>query len=118
MTNNIKKHYFPIQSNTEASVRGVVRRTGKTSERDIERHLVSRAKAAGGQAMKWVSPGQAGVPDRIVLLPMGRLVFVELKAPGCKPTALQVRVMDRLRSLGFDVLVLDSKEAVDALFSA
>lgn len=88
-----------------------------TSERDIERRLVAKAKAAGGQALKWVSPGQAGVPDRIVLLPNGRVVFVELKSPRGKLSAIQARVIDRLRNLGFDVRVIDSKEGVDALFA-
>jgi len=87
------------------------------SERDIERRLVNQAKKMGGQALKWVSPGQAGVPDRIVLLPGGRVVFVELKAPGKKLAPLQERVIERLRGLGFDVRVIDSKEGVDALFA-
>ena len=87
------------------------------SERDIERRLVAKAKAAGGQALKWVSPGQAGVPDRIVLLPNGRVIFVELKSPRGKLSAIQVRVIERLRNLGFDVRVIDSKEGVDALFA-
>jgi hypothetical protein len=87
------------------------------SERDIERRLVAKAKAAGGQALKWVSPGQAGVPDRIVLFPNGRIVFVELKSPRGKLSAIQARVIERLRNLGFEVRVIDSKEGVDALFA-
>ena len=47
----------------------------------------------------------------------GRIVFVELKAPGQKQTAIQVRVTEMLRALGADVRVIDSKEAVDALFA-
>ena len=88
------------------------------SEKQIEQRLVSRAKAAGGLALKWTSPGYAGVPDRIVLMPGGVIRFVELKAPGKKPSPLQVRVMERLSALGFDVRVIDSMEAVDALFAA
>ena len=48
-------------------------------EKDIEQKLVKKVKAAGGLCLKWVCPGWAGVPDRIVLLPFGRVVFVELK---------------------------------------
>lgn len=84
-------------------------------ERAIEERLVGRVKAAGGMAMKWVSPGLSGVPDRICVLPGGRIVFVELKAPGKQPTALQVRVHEMLRRLGAEVHVIDSKEGVDAL---
>lgn len=82
-------------------------------ERDIESYLREKVKAAGGIAYKFVSPGNAGVPDRLVLLPTGRVVFVELKAPGKQPTPLQLRQQRRIRDLGFPVLVLDSKEGVD-----
>ena len=50
-------------------------------EKDIERALVEKVKQHGGYCLKWVCPGWAGVPDRIVLLPGGRVVFVELKRP-------------------------------------
>lgn len=84
-------------------------------ERNIEAYLRDRIKAAGGIAWKWVSPGNSGVPDRIVIAPGGRIVFVELKAPGKKPTALQQVQQERLRSLGCDVRVIDSREGVDEL---
>ena len=82
-------------------------------ERDIETYLRDQVKTAGGIAYKFVSPGNAGVPDRIVLLPGGRVVFVELKAPGKQPTPLQLRQQKRIRNLGFQVLVIDSKAGVD-----
>jgi len=66
-------------------------------------------------AYKWVSPGNNGVPDRIVIVPGGRVVFVELKAPGKKPTQLQQFQQDRLRAMGCDVRVIDSREGVDEL---
>jgi hypothetical protein len=75
----------------------------------IEKHLVAEVKKAGGVAFKFVSPGRRSVPDRIVLLPGGRLVFVECKAPGKPPRADQLREHERLRALGFTVVVLDSK---------
>lgn len=78
-------------------------------ESTIENHLIKQVKAAGGTAYKFVSPGRCGVPDRLVLLPGGRIVFVECKAPGEQPRADQVREHNRLRALGFDVVVLNSK---------
>lgn len=86
-------------------------------ERAVEEHLVGRVKAAGGMAVKWVAPGLSGVPDRICILPGGKIVFVELKAPGKQPTALQLRVHAMLRRLGAEVHVVDSKEDVDALLA-
>ncbi len=64
-------------------------------------------------APKFNSVGRRSVPDRLVLLPGGRMLFVELKAPGKKATPLQEREHMRLRKLGFQVDVLDSKKAVD-----
>jgi len=84
-------------------------------ERDIESYLRERVKAAGGIAYKFTSPGNAGVPDRIVLLPGGRVVFVELKAPGKKSTPLQELQQKRISSMGFEVMVIDSKAGVDGL---
>lgn len=86
-------------------------------EKEIESYLRNRTKAEGGKAYKWVSPGNTGVPDRIVLLPGGKIIFVELKAPGKKPTPIQLRVHEQLRHLGFDVRVIDSKSGVDAMMA-
>lgn len=82
-------------------------------EREVENHLREEVKRLGGVAFKFVSPGNDGVPDRLVCLPGGRVAFIELKAPGKKPTPLQVRQMERLQELGFSAMVLDSIEAVD-----
>ncbi|WMT12556.1 VRR-NUC domain-containing protein [Serratia fonticola] len=79
-------------------------------ESTIENNLVKKVKAAGGTAYKFTSPGRKAVPDRLVLLPGGRVVFVECKAPGELPRADQVREHNRLRALGFKVVVLDSKD--------
>jgi len=84
-------------------------------EKAIETYLRDQVRKVGGAAMKWVSPGNSGVPDRIVFLPGGRVVFVELKAPGKKPTQLQLVQHERLRALGQDVRVIDSREGVDGL---
>ena len=85
-------------------------------EKRFESHLVKRAKEKGELAIKWTAPGFAGVPDRIVFLP-GRVLFVELKAPGQKATELQKRVHAMLVDLGADVRVVDSKEQVDEIFA-
>lgn len=79
-------------------------------ESTVENNLVKKVKAAGGTAYKFTSPGRKAVPDRLVLLPGGRVVFVECKAPGEMPRADQVREHNRLRALGFKVVVLDSKD--------
>lgn len=85
-------------------------------EKTVEGYLVKRVKEAGGLAPKWVSPGMSGVPDRIVFLPGGRIIFVEVKAPGKKLRPLQLHVQGQLEALGVDFRVVDSKETVNALF--
>lgn len=82
-------------------------------ESTIETYLRDRVKAQGGIAYKWVSPGNVGVPDRLIVFPGGTVYFRELKAPGKKPTPLQVRQLEKLKALGFDVGVIDSKQGVD-----
>lgn len=83
-------------------------------ERDIEKALVKRVIALGGTAEKFTSPGRRSVPDRLVTLPEGRMIFVELKAPGKTPTENQSRDHARRRALGCDVRVIDSLEGVNA----
>lgn len=78
-------------------------------ESTIEKHLIAEVKKAGGIAYKFLSPGRRAVPDRLILLPGGRAVFVECKSPGEKPRPEQLREHERLRALGFNVVVLDSK---------
>lgn len=84
-------------------------------ERHVERYLVSRVEALGGLCLKWVSPGTAGVPDRIVFLPGGRISFVEVKRPGQAPTRLQRHVLAQLEQLGCQTAWVDSKESVREL---
>lgn len=85
-------------------------------EKTIEAHLVKRVKERGGIAYKFTSPQRRSVPDRLVLLPSGVVEFVELKAPGKKPTPMQQREHERLRALGFTVLVIDNKEEIDGRY--
>lgn len=85
-------------------------------EKTIESLLVKSVKAAGGIAVKLISPGMAGLPDRLVLLPHGRAVFVELKAPGQTPRPLQIKRHKQLAALGFTVLVIDSIAGIQEVF--
>lgn len=82
------------------------------TEKIIEQKLVRAVKDLGGIAPKFVSQGLDGVPDRIVLLPMGRIAFVELKAPGKKMRPLQVRRKRQLEALGFLVYCVDGLEQI------
>ena len=81
-------------------------------ESQIEKALVTRVKKHGGCAMKFVSPGITGVPDRLVLLPGGRICFAELKAPGRKLSPKQVKMAKRLESFGHKVWVIDDQEKI------
>lgn len=81
-------------------------------EKTLERKLVEAVKAMGGIAPKFVSPGFDGMPDRLVLLPFGRIGFVEVKRHGEKPRPLQESRHGMLRRLGFKVFVIDSIEQI------
>ena len=90
-------------------------------EHHIEQALKTAVEADGGLCWKLVSPGTTGVPDRLCLKG-GRAVFVEVKAPGCKPRPIQNRRIRQLRDHGFTVLVIDQvkqiEEVLDALSAA
>lgn len=89
-------------------------------EKQVEHHLCLQVAASGGLAYKWVSPGCSGVPDRLVFLPNGVIIPVELKAPGRKGNLssgqkLQIR---RLARVGTRVYVLSTREEVDKFMQA
>ena len=73
----------------------------------MERKLAEAVKAMGGIAPKFISPGFAGMPDRLVILPDGKCGFVEVKRRGEKPRPLQEARHGMLRQLGFKVYILD-----------
>lgn len=82
-------------------------------EREIEEYLRLGVKRLRGIAFKFTSPGNAGVPDRLVVMPGNRIYFVELKRPGGKTSQLQKMQINRLKDLSCKVFVIDSKEGVD-----
>lgn len=85
-------------------------------EAKIEKRLKKRIEEdLNGLCLKILCNHFSGFPDRMCLLPKGRLIFVELKAPGEKPSKLQLLIHRKLSNLGFNILVIDSKEKVDAL---
>jgi hypothetical protein len=84
-------------------------------EREVEKALVDAVKAAGGIAYKFVSPGNAGVPDRLVVLPEGKIGFVELKAPGKRSRPVQQMQKHRLERLGFLVMTVDRPDYMSEL---
>lgn len=97
-------------------------------ERDVEQYLVDRVKAMGGEVRKVQWIGRRGAPDRLVMLPTGRLfavdrlskdttIWVELKAPGVKPEAHQLREHLKMSAMGQRVVVIDSLAGVEELLS-
>ncbi len=84
-------------------------------EKTIETKLVQAVRAKGGLAPKFTSPGFDGVPDRLVLLPGGKVAFIELKAPGKTLRPLQVRRKRQLEALGFSVYCIDRPEQIETV---
>lgn len=83
------------------------------NEKATEAYLRDEVRKLGGIAYKFVSPGQTGVPDRIVILPGGRIIFVEVKSEGEKSSNNQKRQQNLLRSLGCTVYAdVDTKAKV------
>ena len=81
----------------------------------VEKKLATDVKKRGGLAVKFVSPGFNGVPDRLVLFPGGRMAFVELKAPGETMRPLQQYRAKQLMALGFRVYTVDRKEMIGGI---
>lgn len=87
-------------------------------EKEIEKKLTLEAKKRGGLAVKFVSPGFDGMPDRIVLMPEGKTAFVEVKAPGKRPRPLQMARHKLLRGLGFLVFILIDESQIGEILDA
>lgn len=82
-------------------------------EKQIEQRFKREVERRGGLALKFTPPGWAGAPDRIVLMPGGRVAFVELKAPGGRVRPLQRKRIDELRVMGFYVAVIHSVDGIN-----
>lgn len=82
-------------------------------ERDIEKRLVCKIREMGGEVYKWVSPGNSGVPDRIVMLPGGRVIFVELKTDGGSPSPIQREQMRKIRRTGCRVELIRGMDELE-----
>jgi streptogramin lyase len=87
-------------------------------EKDIEAHLVRRVRDAGGKAYKFTSPANRGVADRVVVMPGGRVWFVEVKAMGGRLSPLQRVFLDEVKGLGCNYKIVWSKEDVDAFVAS
>ena len=85
------------------------------TEKELELMLVKAVKSRGGRAYKFISPGINGMPDRLVLLPKGKVGFVEVKAPGKKLRPLQIKRKGELESLGVLVYCLDHPEQIGGM---
>lgn len=84
-------------------------------EQGLEQKIVRAVKAKNGLCFKWVSPGFTGVPDRIAVLPKGRVIFIEVKRPGLSDgrSKRQKRVAQQLEALGCTVLKVNKMEDLD-----
>lgn len=87
------------------------------SEKSVERYLTDGVKKLGGMCLKFVSPSTAGVPDRLILLPEGRVVFVEVKSSVGKLSKIQEYMIEEMRIRGADVRVLYGLKDVEDFLS-
>ncbi len=83
-----------------------------TSEKYLEKKLRDEVRKMGGMAIKFTSPYFTGMPDRMVLMPGGKIWFVEVKSTGKKLKDIQMAQANRLRDMGFEMGVIDSKTAL------
>lgn len=84
-------------------------------ETKIEKKLCREVKKSGGIALKFVSPGYDGMPDRLILIALGHMAFVEVKARGKKPRKLQSKRHEMLMKMGFKVYVLDDENQIGGI---
>ena len=82
-------------------------------EKEIEKMLVNAVKIHGGLALKFVSPNFNGMPDRLILLPFGKIAFAEMKAPGRRPRLRQRAVIRALYRCGCRVAVIDNLKSAE-----
>ena len=85
-----------------------------TRERDVETYLSEHVRRLGGLSYK-LAPTTAGLPDRLLVLPGGRILLAEVKRPGEKLRRVQEEIRRRLAARGVTVLVINSKDDVRKL---
>lgn len=85
------------------------------SEKTLEKNLRHKVKELGGWALKLPAIHVTGLPDRLCLFPGGKVIFIEVKTTGKKPTKIQKRIHEKLRELGFRVEVVDSSETLNLI---
>lgn len=90
----------------------------EVSEKEIEKYLVRCTREMGLPCLKYSNPNMVGYPDRLIVLPQGRVVWVELKSRGCRPSKIQQARIDSLRESGHPVFVIDSRTEVDNLINS
>lgn len=83
----------------------------------IEHQLTRAIHAHGGICWKWIAPGTAGVPDRIVILPTNKIIFIEVKAPGQNPRPIQTHRINQLKKLGAHVYIIDSPQSIKQMLN-
>ena len=87
------------------------------SEKTLERKLAKKVEALGGWSLKLLAVHISGLPDRICLLPGGKVFFVEVKTTKQKPRKIQLVVHERLKKLGFPVYVVDTSEGIEEVLN-
>lgn len=108
--------------NTQKTRKGVIRvraeksvtAAPQTSEKYFEKRLRDELAKAGIPCLKYFNPHETGYPDRIVLLPGGHVVWVELKSTGMAPTRMQLYRHAELRRQGHSVDVVSTSEELEA----
>lgn len=94
-----------------------ITRHSEVSEKAIERYLVEQAHLAGMPCLKYSNPNMVGYPDRLLVVPGGEVVWVELKSKGHHPSKVQQLRIAELESLGHLVCVIDNKADIDNLIT-
>jgi len=84
-------------------------------EKILEKKLSMEIEKLGGWSLKLLSTHVTGLPDRMCLLPGGRVFFAEVKTTKEKPKRIQIWVHNKIRALGFRVEIIDQSEKIKEL---
>lgn len=118
----IKKIFFSIYMLENAFFvelgRPLMKEACEMRESSIEKAVGLKVKRLGGLSVKLSPAGLSGLPDRLMLLPGGKMCFVEFKKKGEKPRRLQVYRVEQLRALGFNVFIVDDTEGLDGFLGS